>query len=66
MTDLVLDVSPQLSKCLVIAIRAEDGVVAKALCPTLLSCDFAIDNAFKLVDQLDARATTGTHILLFY
>jgi hypothetical protein len=66
MTDLVLDVSTQLSKRLVIAIRTENGVIAKPLCPTLLSRYFAIDDTLELVNQFDAGTATGTDILLFY
>ena len=66
MADLVLDIQPQFSKCLIVSIRTEDRVVAKALCPTLFSCYLAIDDTLELMNQLDAGATTGTDILLFY
>ena len=66
MTNLILDVSPQFSKCLVVAIRTEYGVVAKAFYPTLLACYLAIDDALELVNHLDAGTATGTHVLLLY
>jgi hypothetical protein len=66
MADLVLDVSPQLSKRLIVAIRTENGVIAKPLCPTLLSCDLAIDDTLELMNQFDAGTTTGTDVLLLY
>ena len=66
MTDAVLDVSTQFSKGLVVAVRLEDGVVAEALpSPTLLD-NLAVDDAFELMDHLDAGTTTGTDVLFFY
>ena len=66
MTDLVLDIRAQFSKRLIVAIRTEDRVVAKALCPTLLLRYLAIDDALELMNHLNAGTATGTNILLLY
>ena len=66
MADMVLNLHTQLSECLVVAIRLEDGVVAEALSSPTLSDDLAFDDSFEFVDLLDARATTRTDIFLLY
>ena len=64
MTDTVFLFGSHISKGMVEAFRAENRVVAKALCPTPLSCYLAVDNAFKQVFLLDATAAAGTDVFL--
>ena len=66
MADVILDVHPQLSEGLVVAIRLEDRIVAEALSSPTLSDDLTLDNTFELMDILDSSTATGTDILLLY
>ena len=66
MADVVLDIHSQFSERFVVAIRLENGIVAKTLPSPTLSDNLTFDDSLEFVDFLDARATTRTDILLLY
>lgn len=66
MADAILDFLTQLGEALVVAFRYEYGVVAETFGAVLLGGDGTVHDALKLVDFLDAGATTRAHVLFLY
>jgi hypothetical protein len=64
MTDLVLDISTQFGKGLIITLRTENRIIAKSLYPTPFTGNLSLYDTFEEMLLLDAGATARTNILL--
>ena len=64
--DLIFYFLAQVGTGFFVAIRTEDGVVAKAPYSTTLAGNLSLDDALEEVFLLDAGTAAGTDVLLLY
>lgn len=66
MANLILHLTTQFGKSLIVSVRLENGIVAEAPHPTPLAGNLSLNDAFEAVNLLNPCAATRTYIPFLY